>query len=161
MLDISEQQKKWLEETIRLAIENVRSGNGGPFGAIIVKDDIVIAKGTNIVTSVNDPTAHAEIVAIRAACKTLGTFQLDNCELYSSCEPCPMCFGAINWARPMRVFYAGTRQDAAKAGFDDSLIYDELLRPNETKKIPFILIPLSNAQQPFEVWKNKEDKIRY
>ena len=116
----------FMKEAIRLATENVRAGRGGPFAAVVVKDGHIIASGTNSVTSTNDPTAHAEVTAIREACRALGTFQLSGCEIYTSCEPCPMCLGAIYWARPDRVFYAATASDAAAAGFDDSFIYEEL-----------------------------------
>src|SRR5579863_8505927 len=126
----------YMQEAIHRAVENVRSGRGGPFGAIVVKDGRVIANGANSVTSTNDPTAHAEVNAIREACRALGTFQLNGCEIYTSCEPCPMCLGAIYWARPDRVFYAATANDAAAAGFDDSFIYDEMKLEAAERKIP-------------------------
>src|SRR5258706_6065734 len=119
-------QNPYMARAIELAIENVRSGRGGPFGAVIVKDDRILATGANQVTSTNDPTAHAEVVAIRAACAALGTFQLDGCDIYTTCEPCPMCFGAIYWARPRCVYYGATAADAAAAGFDDAFIYSQL-----------------------------------
>src|SRR6202000_2349267 len=137
------------------AIENVRSGRGGPFASVVVKDGGIIASGTNQVTSTNDPTAHAEVVAIRAACTALGTFQLTDCDLYTTCEPCPMCLGAIYWARPRRVIYASTRHEASDAGFDDAVIYEEINIPAEKRKIPFDLQRLSEAVALFELWKIK------
>ena len=125
-----------MRRAIALALENVRSGAGGPFAALIVKDGAVIAQGTNRVTSTNDPTAHAEIVAIREACDVLQNFQLQGCELYSTCEPCPMCLGAIYWARPAHIFYAASGAEAAAAGFDDKFIYEEMKRPTEQRRIP-------------------------
>jgi tRNA(Arg) A34 adenosine deaminase TadA len=148
-------------EAIELSIRNVREGKGGPFAAVVVKDGKVIARGTNLVTSTNDPTAHAEIVAIREACKALKSFRLEGCEIYTTCEPCPMCMGAIYWARPARVYFGNTRKDAAKAGFDDSLIYSELLRPLEKRKIPMIQCMRKEAQQAFREWKSKADKVTY
>src|SRR5713226_3248893 len=126
----------FMQRAIALALENVRSGNGGPFAALIVKENRVIAEGTNRVTSTNDPTAHAEIVAIREACRVLADFQLTGCDLYTTCEPCPMCLGAIYWARTARVFYACLAADAAAAGFDDALIYEELKRPLAARRMP-------------------------
>lgn len=151
----------FMKEAITLSLENIRNGRGGPFAALIVKDGKVIARGTNLVTSTNDPTAHAEIVAIREACKALGTFQLEGCELYTTCEPCPMCMGAIYWARPTRVFFANTKEDAAKAGFDDSLIYEELVRTLDRRKIPMVQVMRDEAFAVFEEWEKKGDKIRY
>src|ERR1700719_727353 len=127
-----------MRRAIAVAFENVRSGRGGPFGALVAKDGKIIGEGANSVTTRNHPTAHAEIVAIRAACRALGTFQLMGCELYTTCEPCPMCLGAIYWARPARVFYGGAAADAADAGFDDAFIYEELRRPLESRRIPMI-----------------------
>jgi guanine deaminase len=120
------QQKDFMREAIRLSLENVNSENGGPFGAVIVKNGNIIARGVNAVTSTNDPTAHAEVVAIRNACEKLGSFQLNGCEIYCSCEPCPMCLGAIYWARPDKIYYANTKQDASNINFDDQFIYSEL-----------------------------------
>src|SRR5271168_3996866 len=131
-------QKAFMERAIELAIENVKSGRGGPFAAVIVKDGRVIASGANQVTSTNNPTAHAEIVAIRAACTALGAFQLDGCDLYTTCEPCPMCLGAIYWARPARVFFGATARDAAAADFDDAFIYEQLSVDPARRKIPFV-----------------------
>ncbi len=150
-----------MKRAIQLSLENIRDGKGGPFAALVVKDGKVIAEGTNLVTSTNDPTAHAEIVAIRAACKVLGTFQLDGCELYTTCEPCPMCMGALYWARPSKVYFANTREDAAKAGFDDSMIYEEIQKAFGDRKIPMIQMMREEAQLVFAEWEKKEDKIRY
>jgi guanine deaminase len=150
-----------MKTAIELAIENVRSGQGGPFAAVIVKDSSVIASGTNRVTSINDPTAHAEVVAIRAACTALNSFQLNGCDLYTSCEPCPMCLGAIYWARLDRVFYAGTAADAAAAGFDDTFIYQQLELPRPQRKIPFIHLMDEQALAPFLAWDAKADRIDY
>src|ERR1035437_8167126 len=127
-------EEKYMREAIELSIQNVRSGAGGPFGAVVVKDGKIIARGVNTVTNDNDPSAHAEVNAIREACRVLKTFQLDGCELYTSCEPCPMCLGAIYWARPERVFYANTKNDAADIGFDDDFIYQEIARPMQERK---------------------------
>ena len=136
-------------------------GDGGPFGCVIVKDGEIVGRGNNKVTSTNDPTAHAEVVAIREACKALGDFQLTGCVLYTSCEPCPMCLGAIYWARPDRIVYACTREDAADAGFDDQLIYDELPLPYTERKIPTEHAFRDEAQVVFNEWKAKEDKVAY
>jgi guanine deaminase len=150
-----------MARAIDLAIENVRSGRGGPFGAVIVKDGRVVGEGTNCVTSSNDPTAHAEVVAIRAACTTLGTFQLDGCDLYTTCEPCPMCLGAIYWARPTRVYYASTAADAAAAGFDDAFIYEQVAMPMAERKIPFLQMMRAESLDCFRVWADKKDRIAY
>jgi tRNA(Arg) A34 adenosine deaminase TadA len=151
----------FMQNAIRLAVENVRSGRGGPFGAIVVKDGRVIASATNSVTPANDPTAHAEVNAIREACRVLGAFQLTGCEIYTSCEPCPMCLGAIYWARPDRVYFAATASDAAEAGFDDSFIYEELKRPHRERKIPFEPMMREAGIEPFREWTGKGDRIRY
>lgn len=145
---------------IDLAIENVKNGNGGPFGALIVKDDHIIATGVNTVTTTNDPTAHAEVNAIRNACAQLDSFQLDGCTIYSSCEPCPMCLGAIYWARADKLVFAATKIDAAKAGFDDSFIYDEIELPIENRKLLSIPFNHKNKLQPFQLW-NKSIKTEY
>lgn len=150
-----------MRRAIELSIENVRSGRGGPFAALVAKDGRIIAEGTNRVSSTNDPTAHAEIVAIREACKALGQFQLTGCEIYASCEPCPMCLGAIYWARPERVYFAGTAQDAAKVGFDDSLISRELRLPVAERRIPMIPLMREEALAAFRAWEAKPDKIEY
>jgi guanine deaminase len=151
----------FMARAIELAIENVRSGKGGPFGAAIVKDGKIIAEGTNSVTSTNDPTAHAEVMAIRDACEKLGTFQLDGCELYTSCEPCPMCLGAIYWARPDRMYYAGTAADASRVGFDDSFIYKEIPLPPAERKLQMIHIMREEAQEAFRAWEKQPNKIPY
>jgi tRNA(Arg) A34 adenosine deaminase TadA len=150
-----------MARAIELAIENVRSGRGGPFATVVVKDGHIIASGTNQVTSTNDPTAHAEVVAIRAACTALGTFQLTGCDLYTTCEPCPMCLGAIYWARPSRVFFAGTAADAAAVGFDDAFIYQELEEPPSERKIPFIAMMREEALACFQAWQAKSDRMKY
>lgn len=154
-------QNPFMSRAIELAMENVRAGRGGPFAAVVVKDGKIIAEGANCVTSENDPTAHAEIVAIRHACRVLGSFQLTGCEIYSSCEPCPMCLGAIYWARPARVYFAGTAADAAAAGFDDSFIYQQLWLPHDQRKIPLVPLMREEAQKTFRAWKEKSDKIPY
>ena len=149
-----------MKQAIELAVANVRR-EGGPFAALVVKDGIVIATGANQVTRANDPTAHAEIVAIREACRVLGDFQLLGCEVYTSCEPCPMCLGAIYWARPERVFFAATHQEAAAAGFDDSFIYRQIAVPHSERSIPMIHVVDQHATQPFEEWSGKPDKTVY
>lgn len=150
-----------MRRAIALAIENVSAGTGGPFAALVVKDGRIIAEGTNRVTSSNDPTAHAEIVAIRDACRKLNDFQLTGCELYTTCEPCPMCLGAIYWARPARIFYAGTAADAATAGFDDALIYRELPLLPASRSIPATQILREEALAIFDAWKKQENKKSY
>jgi guanine deaminase len=154
-------EEKFMMEAIALSQNGVRNNEGGPFGCIIVKDDTIIGRGNNKVTSSNDPTAHAEVVAIRDACKNLGTFQLEGCEIYTSCEPCPMCLGAIYWTRPKVVYFANSRQDAANIGFDDSMIYEELGIDLDKRKIPIINLGSEDALKIFEEWQNKEDKIEY
>lgn len=153
--------ERWMREAIELSIRNVQSGNGGPFAALIVRHGTVLARGVNQVTTRNDPTAHAEIVAIREACRLLGTFQLGDCEIYSSCEPCPMCLGAIYWARPKALYFAGTREDAARVGFDDRCIYEELKLPKESRSIPTLQILHDEALVAFAEWEKKPDKVRY
>lgn len=143
-----------------MALANVERG-GGPFGAVVVKDGVVIASGANQVTRTNDPTAHAEVVAIREACRVLGDFQLSGCDLYSSCEPCPMCLGAIFWARPSRVFFAATHDDAAAAGFDDSFIYAQIQVPHAERSIPMIQVADEESTRPFERWVSRVDKKEY
>ncbi len=150
-----------MAHAIEMAVDNVRSGRGGPFAALVVKDGGLIASGVNLVTSANDPTAHAEMVAIREACRVLGHFQLTGCEIYATSEPCPMCLGAIYWARPSRVFFAGTRQDAAAAGFDDSLIYGELQAPLAERRIPMVPLMRQEARRAFREWLAKSDRIAY
>jgi tRNA(Arg) A34 adenosine deaminase TadA len=151
----------FLKEAIRMAVTNVQTGNGGPFGALVVRDGKIIGRGVNTVTTGNDPTAHAEVNAIRDACSHLGSFQLEGCEIYTSCEPCPMCLGAIYWARPDKVFYAAGKADAANIGFDDSFIYDEIATPLGDRKIPFISISLEEGLDPFKEWGRREDKVEY
>ena len=158
---MNEQQNKFMQEAINLALENMKSGNGGPFGAVIVKDNKIIARGANSVTSLNDPTAHAEVVAIRNACKHLESFQLDDCEIYTSCEPCPMCLGAIYWARPKKIYFACTKKDAADAHFDDSFIYEEIQLPFNKRNIPTLQLMRDEAVKVFIAWNEKEDKIEY
>jgi tRNA(Arg) A34 adenosine deaminase TadA len=154
-------EQKFMKEAIALSQNGVRNNEGGPFGCLIVKDDKIIGRGNNKVTSSNDPTAHAEVVAIRDACKNLGTFQLEDCEVYSSCEPCPMCLGAIYWARPKLVYYANSREDAANIGFDDSMIYEELGIELDKRKIPIINLGREEALKVFKEWQNKSNKIKY
>jgi len=151
---------RFLKQAIELAVANVRR-NGGPFGALVVRAGVVIATGCNQVTITNDPTAHAELVAVREACRILGSFQLRECDVYSSCEPCPMCLGALYWARPSRIFFAATQQDAAAAGFDDSFIYRELEMPADQRAIPMIHVADQFATRPFTEWAAKPDKTAY
>jgi tRNA(Arg) A34 adenosine deaminase TadA len=156
-----DQQKVFMREAIRLSMENVQSGNGGPFGAVIVKNGKIIAIGVNKVTKSNDPTAHAEINAIRNACKTLDSFQLEECEIYCSCEPCPMCLGAIYWARPKAIYFANTKKDAAEINFDDNFIYHEMKLPFPERKLPTIQLLRDEAQSAFIQWQENDDKIDY
>lgn len=148
-------------EAIALSKDGVDNNHGGPFGCVIVKGDAIVGRGNNKVTSTNDPTAHAEVVAIRDACKNLNTFQLEGCEVYTSCEPCPMCLGAIYWARPQVIYYANNRQDAADIGFDDSMIYDEMSAKIEDRKIPILSLGREEALKVFSEWMNKDDKTVY
>ena len=150
-----------MARAIQLSIENVLSGRGGPFGAVVVKDGEIIAEGTNQVTSRNDPTAHAEVLAIRNACKKLGVFELTDCEIYTSCEPCPMCLGAIYWARLAKVYYANTREDAARIGFDDSFVYSQLALPVESRKIPMVQMMHDQALEAFREWEKSPNKTQY
>lgn len=152
---------KFMQAAIDLARQGMREGKGGPFGCVIVRGDTIIGSGSNSVTSYNDPTAHAEIVAIRDACKTLKHFQLTGCELYTSCEPCPMCLGAIYWARPNKVYFANTRQDATAIGFDDSFIYDELNIPVGKRAIETLHLATPDALKVFEEWTLKPNKTVY
>jgi tRNA(Arg) A34 adenosine deaminase TadA len=151
----------FMARAIQLSIDSVVSGRGGPFGAVIVTDGKIIAEGSNQVTSSNDPTAHAEVLAIREACKKLGVFELKNCELFTSCEPCPMCLGAIYWARLSRIYFANTAEDAAKIGFDDSFIYRELKEPHSGRRIPAIQLMRDEALAGFRAWAERADKIPY
>jgi len=152
---------RFLRQAIGLARENVENGTGGPFGAVVVRNGEVVATGTNLVTASDDPTAHAEVVAIRNACEVLGTFQLGDCEIYCSCEPCPMCLGAIYWARPARVVFASTAHDAADAGFDDSFIYDEIRRPRDRRRLPLEQLRVPEAGDEFTAWLDSEDRVEY
>jgi tRNA(Arg) A34 adenosine deaminase TadA len=155
------QQQEFMREAIRLSLENVQSGKGGPFGAVIVKDGKIIASGVNEVTSSNDPTAHAEVVAIREACRQLGSFQLAGCEIYCSCEPCPMCLGAIYWARPDKIYYANTKEDAAAIDFDDAFIYQELDLPAANRQLPTEQLLQNEAWVAFQAWKDSTQKMEY
>lgn len=152
---------EFMWEAIRLSQQNIRDGKGGPFACVIVKDGKIVARGTNSVTSTNDPTAHAEVVAIRNACKELKTFQLTGCEIYTSCEPCPMCLGAIYWARPDKIYFANGRDDAAKIGFDDLFLYEELPKKISERKIPTIQLMREEALAAFREWEQKQDKVKY
>ena len=158
---IHEGHQRFMREAIELSRANVREGKGGPFAALVVHGHTIIARGTNLVTSTNDPTAHAEIVAIREACRHLSSFQLAGCDFYTTCEPCPMCLGAIYWARPRALYYANTQDDAAGIGFDDRFIYDEFLLPHEGRKIPMIQVLRDEALVAFREWTEKSDKISY
>lgn len=149
-----------MTRALKLATENINQ-KGGPFGAVIVKDDKIIAEGVNQVSLLNDPTAHAEVQAIRAACQKLGTFKLEGCEIYTSCEPCPMCFSSIYWAHLDRVYYAANHNDAAKVGFDDAFIYDEIKLDNADRKISFVQVTHEHKILPFEKWDELNDKIEY
>ncbi|OWP62557.1 tRNA-specific adenosine deaminase [Hymenobacter amundsenii] len=151
----------FMREAIRLSIEKMQAGHGGPFGAVVVKDGQIIARGFNQVTSTHDPTCHAEVDAIRKACAVLGTFQLTDCDLYTSCEPCPMCLGAIYWARPRRVFYGNTKQDAAAIGFDDQFIYEELAKPLDQRQLPLRELLRVEAQAGFRAWQEHESRVDY
>ena len=150
----------FMARAIQLSVENVHAG-GGPFGAVVVKDGAIIAEGVNRVTSTSDPTAHAEVSAIRTACAKLGAFELKDCDLYTSCEPCPMCLGAIYWARLARVYFANAAADASKVGFDDSLIYREIAQPHSQRQIPMIQMMRKQALAAFRAWENKPNKIEY
>ncbi|MBC6989191.1 nucleoside deaminase [Hymenobacter sp. BT491] len=152
---------EFMREAIRLSIEKMQAGFGGPFGAVVVRDGQIIARGFNQVTSTNDPTCHAEVDAIRKACAALGTFQLNDCDLYTSCEPCPMCLGAIYWARPRRVFYGNTKQDAAAIGFDDQFIYDEIEKPLSDRQIPMQQLLRDEAIEGFRAWEKHESRTDY
>ena len=150
-----------MREAIRLSLAKMHGNQGGPFGAIVVRKGRIVGRGWNQVTSANDPTAHAEIVALRSACKKLKRFHLDDCELYTSCEPCPMCLSALYWARVQRVYYANTRKDAAKIQFDDALIYREIKLPLSRRRIPMRQLLRNEAQHAFKMWLAKTDKVHY
>ena len=154
-------EEKFMQEAIRLSEEGMAAKEGGPFGCVIVKGDEIVGRGNNQVLSTNDPTAHAEVVAIRDACKNLGTFQLDDCEVFTSCEPCPMCLGAIYWARPKMIYYANTREDAARIGFDDSMIYEEVCSGMKVRKIPIKSLGRNEAIKVFEAWEQNGNKKLY
>jgi len=151
----------FMARAIQLSIDNVHSGAGGPFGAVVVKGSAIIGEGANQVTALNDPTAHAEVIAIREACKKLSAFDLEGCEIYSSCEPCPMCLGAIYWARLSRIYFANADADASKVGFDDSMIYRELAQPHSQRKIPMVQMMREEALAAFRAWESKPNKIEY
>jgi guanine deaminase len=153
--------EEFMARAIALSLENVLSGRGGPFGAVVVKDGKIIAEGVNRVTADNDPTAHAEVTAIREACRTLGAFELTGCDIYTSCEPCPMCLGAIYWARPASLYYGNSAADAARVGFDDSFIYAEIARPFASRKIPTVRMMPEKAMEAFQAWDAKRDKVSY
>ena len=153
-------KNEFMKRAIELSIESVDKG-GGPFGCVIVKDDKIVSEGSNKVTSTNDPTAHGEIVAIREACKQINNFSLDGCELYSTCEPCPMCLSAIYWARIKKIYYANTRKDAQKINFDDSLIYSEFQKNIDKRKIPMVQMMRNEALKAFDLWDKKTDKVKY
>ncbi len=155
------QDEKFMSRTIELSRKGMEENDGGPFGAVIVRDGQIIAEGNNKVTSANDPTMHAEVVAIRKACKDLDTFDLSGCTLYTSCEPCPMCLGAIYWAHLDSVYYANTKEDAAYIGFDDAFIYEELDLDMDNRKLPMQQISREQAIEVFKKWGEKEDKIKY
>lgn len=153
--------RKFMMRAVELARHGMDANAGGPFGCVVVKDGQIVGEGNNRVTSTNDPTAHAEVVAIRDACRKLGTFQLEGCVIYTSCEPCPMCLGAIYWSRPAAIFFAGTREDAADAGFDDEHFYAELDKPNEDRQLKMVNLLRDEAQAVFQNWKTKTDKTNY
>lgn len=158
---MTKKDEQFMLKAIRLAQNGIDSNAGGPFGAVIVKEGEIIGEGFNKVTSTNDPTAHAEVVAIRNACENLGSFQLDGCILYTSCEPCPMCLGAIYWARPAQVFYAATREDAATIGFDDEFIYKEIEKNFEDRQMKFVNFLREEGLKVFKNWETKADKTKY
>lgn len=154
-------EEKFMMEAIQLSYKGMTENKGGPFGCVIVKGNEIVGRGNNQVTSSNDPTAHAEVVAIRDACKNLNSFQLEDCEVYTSCEPCPMCLGAIYWARPKIIYFANNREDAATIGFDDSMIYNEMSASIAERKIPIISLGRNEALKIFNAWQEKKDKIDY
>ena len=158
---MSNQDREFMMRAVELARHGMETNSGGPFGCVVVRDGAIVGEGSNCVTSTNDPTAHAEVVAIRNACANLGTFQLDGCTIYTSCEPCPMCLGAIYWSRPAAVFFAGTREDAAAAGFDDEHFYAELDKPNDQRELRMVNLLRDAAQAVFQSWTEKLDKTEY
>jgi guanine deaminase len=155
------ERKKFMERAVELSLKGSSEGKGGPFGAVIVKNGKIVGEAYNQVTSTNDPTAHAEVMAIRDACKNLDTFDLTDCEVYTSCEPCPMCLGAIYWSRAKKIYYGNTREDAKKMGFDDSFIYDEIPLPLSERKIEIVQLGHQEALHVFEMWEKNEGKIKY
>lgn len=158
---MTEEDRQFMSRAVELAKMGVDMNLGGPFGCVVAKDGLIVGEGSNRVTSTNDPTAHAEIIAIRDACERLDTFQLDGCTIYTSCEPCPMCLGAIYWARPDKVFYACTREDAANIGFDDDFIYEELEKSNDKREMVLLNFMRDEALEIFRSWAAKGDKIKY
>lgn len=158
---MNEEKLVFMREAIQLAFDGMRNNLGGPFGAVVVKDNVIIGRGNNRVASSNDPTAHAEVVAIRDACRQLGHFQLDDCVIYTSCEPCPMCLGAIYWSRPKAFYYACTREDAAAIAFDDDFIYQEINMPLDQRKIPALPLLRDEALLAFREWNDKLGKVVY
>ncbi len=152
---------RFMQEAVKAALTGMNNNDGGPFGCVIVKEGVIVGRGHNKVTSNNDPTAHAEVMAIRDACKNLNSFQLDGCELYTSCEPCPMCFGAIYWARLDKVYYGSGQKDAASVGFDDEFIYKEIELSYDKRSIPFEQFAREIALEPFKKWSEKGDRIDY
>ncbi len=158
---MTDADRQFMTRAIELARSGMDNNDGGPFGCVVVKDGNIVGEGNNRVTSTNDPTAHAEVVAIREACKMLNAFQLDGCSIYTSCEPCPMCLGAIYWARPATVFYACTREDAAAVGFDDDFIYDEISLPNQDRERVMINLLREQGVELFQAWMEKADKTEY
>lgn len=158
---MNDSHERFMRRAIELAQSGVDDGLGGPFGCVVVRDGEIVGEGCNQVTSTNDPTAHAEVVAVREACRKLNSFQLTGCDVYTSCEPCPMCLGAIYWARPARIFVAGTREDAAAAGFDDELFYSEIEKPNDDRQLKMESLLREESQKVFERWMAKPDKVEY
>lgn len=156
-----EEKKLHMKQAIELALSNVTKTKGGPFGAVVVKDGVVIGQGANLVTDTNDPTAHAEIVAIRDAAHNIGSFNLQGCEIYASCEPCPMCLGAVYWAKIDKLYYAATKDDAAKANFADSIIYEEFSLPKDKRSISSLQLMREDAIKVFEEWNKSENKIEF
>ncbi|WP_163583437.1 nucleoside deaminase [Gracilibacillus saliphilus] len=152
---------EFMKHALQIAYDNVEKRNGGPFGAVVVKDNKIVGEGTNVVTTTNDPSAHAEISAIRDACKHLNDYQLTGCEIYTSCEPCPMCLGAIYWARPKAVYYFNTREEAAKIGFDDQYIYDQITMNIKERNLLMKKLDLNSDKLPFQLWKQTTDKVEY
>lgn len=160
-MKITEDDKRFMRRAIELAMQSVQKNGGGPFGCVVVRNGVVIGEGRNLVTSTNDPTAHAEVVAIRNACLNIGAFQLENCSIYTSCEPCPMCLGAIYWSRPEKIFIGCTRKDAAAFGFDDAFIYDEIGLDPAKRSIPAIELLNDEAIECFKAWETSPDKVEY